>query len=142
MSWVSFVSDVYFIALRGAPSLDPDELRRWLFRVTVNRCHLEHRRRTRSRKLFGQFAAWRALGATPAGREYLEQDEERRLIREALHRLPLEMRAVLVMRYSAEMDSTDIGRILELPGSTVRSHLKRARNALANELEKLGYDHE
>ena len=42
------LQDVYLAASEKSPGgLDAAELRRWLFRVAVNRCHLEHRRQTR-----------------------------------------------------------------------------------------------
>ena len=38
------LQDVYLTAWKKCPhSVDRGELRRWLFRVTINRCHLEHR---------------------------------------------------------------------------------------------------
>ncbi len=39
------LQDVYLVGLQKCPRVvGRDELRRWLFRVTVNRCNLEHRR--------------------------------------------------------------------------------------------------
>ena len=42
------LQDVFISARQSCPEkLNEDELRRWLFRVTANRCRLEHRRRKR-----------------------------------------------------------------------------------------------
>src|SRR4030095_5768155 len=57
------LQDVYLTALRHPPTIDTgSELTRWLFRVTANRCRLEHRQRGRWQRL------WRSLaGAWPGG---------------------------------------------------------------------------
>lgn len=138
------LQDVYLTALgKPPPATDRLGLRRWLVRVTVNRCNLEHRRRARWRN------AWRKL-ARPWGRAAWGRDpaaevgtkEERAMVRRALDRLEPPLRSVLVMRYFAELDSKEIGMILEMPGSTVRSHLRRARRQLALELRRAGYTDE
>jgi RNA polymerase sigma factor (sigma-70 family) len=49
------------------------------------------------------------------------------------------LRSVLVLRYFAELDSKEIGNILGLPDSTVRSRLRAARRKLAWELKRAGY---
>jgi len=48
-------------------------------------------------------------------------------------------RSVLVLRYFQGLDSKEIGRILDMPDSTVRSHLRVARKILADELKRAGY---
>jgi len=52
------------------------------------------------------------------------------LLQEGLRRLiaslPEKPRAVLVLRFGEDMDAEEIGRILEMPVSTVWSHLQRA----------------
>ncbi len=70
------------------------------------------------------------------------RSEERELVRRALQRLEPRLRSILVLRYFAELDSKEIGRVLELPGSTVRSHLRDARQQLALELKRAGYSHD
>ena len=52
------LQDVYLTAMKKRPPTDQaHELRRWLFRVAVNRCNLEHRRGAR----------WRAVLDTLTG---------------------------------------------------------------------------
>src|SRR4051812_35738726 len=47
------LQDVYLMAIHKPPGIvDRGELRRWLFSVTANRCHLEHRHRSRWRRLW------------------------------------------------------------------------------------------
>ena len=68
----------------------------------------------------------------------LEEDEQRQSMREALQRLAPDLRTVLVLRYFHDLDSKEIGRILELSDSTVRSRLRTARQRLATAFKKLG----
>jgi RNA polymerase sigma-70 factor, ECF subfamily len=137
------LQEVYLTAWQKAPAgLDGPDLRRWLFRVTANRCHLEHRRHARWQGVFRGLT--RLLGRSqeldPAQR--VGKDEETALVRRALERLDPPVRSILVLRYFTGLDSAEIGRILELPDSTVRSHLRAAREKLAVELRRAGYHHE
>ncbi len=138
------LQDVYLAAWRKLPpGVGPADLRRWLFRVAINRCHLEHRRASRWRRVV------QAMGRLRLSRQQISQDseaesslarqEEKELVRAALARLDPQVRAVLVLRYVAEFDSKEIGQVLDLPDSTVRSRLRSARQALADELKRGGY---
>jgi len=143
------LQDVYLTAWRKQPdALSRADLRRWLMKVTANRCHLEHRRRTRWHNAVSVFSrlmgrnqrdvhqgngrADRAVGG-------LEQQE---IVRRALGRLDPSLRSVLVLRYFAELDSKEIGRTLDLSDSTVRSRLRAARAQLASQLKRAGYSHD
>ncbi len=138
------LQDVYLTAWQKCP---PDTgragLRRWLLRVAVNRCRLEHRRRTRWRSVLqGLRRIWRgADGAADAG-TMASGNEERLLVRQALQGLEPQARSILVLRYFAELNSKEIGRVLQLPHSTVRSHLRAARQQLALEVKRAGYTHD
>jgi RNA polymerase sigma-70 factor, ECF subfamily len=132
------LQDVYLAVWQQPPAIeDPAELRRWLFRVTTNRCHLEHRRNARWRAVFRKLVHWwKDRGAPADAAETAEQDERRELVRAALARLDPRLRSILVLRYYADFDSRQIGEMLDLPDSTVRSHLRRARQMLAAELKR------
>jgi len=135
------VQDVYVSAIQaGVSGLEPSDLRAWLFRVTINRCRLEHRRRSRWRRAFGKLAAWMrpreeagTSDASPVDREALAA------VRAALEDLDEDLRVVLVLRYFLDMDSRQIGRTLALNDSTVRSRLRAGRLILADVLRKAGH---
>lgn len=138
------LQDVYLTAWEKAPpESSREELRRWLFTVTANRCKLEHRRQNRWQQVLSRLGQWRS-GCQPTLPEtdLVNRTEERELIRLALDRLPASLRSVLVLRYFSGFNSKEIGKILELPDSTVRSHLRTARNELAQALTQAGYTHE
>ena len=74
--------------------------------------------------------------------ESAAETEQQALVRKALTRMKPDLRSVLVLRYFAELDSKEIGKMLELPDATVRSRLRAARRELAEELKRAGYHHE
>jgi RNA polymerase sigma-70 factor (ECF subfamily) len=135
------LQEVYLIAWQKQPqAADRIGLRRWLYRVTTNRCHLEHRRRTRRRRFLHSLAKlWKGASEGGDAADAAARDEERELVRRALDGLKPPLRSVLVLRYFAQLDSKEIGRILELPDSTVRSRLRAARRQLAAALKQMGY---
>jgi RNA polymerase sigma-70 factor, ECF subfamily len=143
------LQDIYLAAWRKRPAgLNREELRRWLFKVTTNRCNLEHRRKKRWQVVLQGIAGlWRRDNrprSTGTGEpaEALCRQEEKLLIRRALQRLEPTMRSLLVLRYFAGFNSTEIGKMMELPESTVRTQLQAARRELALTLKQAGYEHE
>jgi RNA polymerase sigma-70 factor (ECF subfamily) len=142
------LQDVYLSAWqKQPPGLAPGELRRWLFRVALNRCNLEHRVQSRWQRLWRRWVGQSepggnhaALGSTVLDAACRQEDKE--LVRGALGRLEPKVRSILVLRYFAEFDSTEIAKILEMPDSTVRSHLRAGRQQLALELKRAGYQYD
>jgi len=137
------LQDVYLAAWQKAPAeAGPVELRRWLIRVAVNRCNLEQRQRSRWRTMWQGLAARWSRPDCDDGEAAASQAEERAMVRRALTRLAPQARSLLVLRYFAEFDSAEIGKILEQPDATVRGQLREARKKLAWELKRAGYRHE
>ena len=138
------LQDVYLAALRdsSANAKPADELRRWLFRVAINRCHLERRRRTSWRRVLTGMWNWKSSesgNVLDASRDCSKQ-QEKSLVRGALEKLHADLRTPLVLRYFCDLDSTEIGRVMQLPDSTVRSRLRAARRQLAACLTAAGYE--
>jgi RNA polymerase sigma-70 factor (sigma-E family) len=57
----------------------------------------------------------------------------------ALATLPVQQRAVLVLRYVDDLAVDEIARVLDLPAGTVKSRLSRGIDALRTQLETNGY---
>jgi RNA polymerase sigma-70 factor, ECF subfamily len=62
--------------------------------------------------------------------EQLEQKEVQEKVQECIGGLDRDQREVLVLRDIEEFSYDEIGRILKIPGGTVKSRLSRARGAL------------
>jgi RNA polymerase sigma factor (sigma-70 family) len=78
----------------------------------------------------------RDLGTTPS--EAVARDERERMMREAMHRIPLEQRLLLELAHWEGLSGREIAQALEIGENTVRSRLSRARAALREALERLG----
>ncbi len=138
------LQDVYLIAMQKGPRQpDPLSLRRWLFRVTINRCHLENRKRKLHRKILPKLAKWfHQKKQDPSVAQTIGNSEQHRAVHSALQALDESYKAPLVLKYFHGLNSSQIAEILEIPDSTVRSRLRRARAKLAAALRPEAYDHE
>lgn len=134
------LQDAYLAAMAAPERVWDDELRRrWLFRVAVNRCRLEQRRRRTWQGAWERLRrAWHESRATNHT-DRVDGADEREAVRAALERLPAELRTPLVLRYYCEFDATEIGGVLDLPPSTVRGQLRTGRLRLAAMLRQAGF---
>jgi len=69
--------------------------------------------------------------------QIVEQDQELRLLDQAIRRLPETLRTVLVLHVLGERSSAEMGELLDRPAGTVRYQLSQARKRLAEELRLL-----
>jgi RNA polymerase sigma-70 factor (ECF subfamily) len=115
---------------------DPQALRGWLLRITVNVCRQWRRggfgRRQRLvEPLPEEDAVPLALLAQDPG----ASDHAARLdLRAAINALDEDLRLIVVLRYYAEMDATEVGQALGIPPATVRTRLRRALHHLRDTL--------
>jgi RNA polymerase sigma-70 factor (ECF subfamily) len=63
-----------------------------------------------------------------------EQVDSNRNLQREIDRLPAHYRLILTLFHFSEMNYEEIGRALELPAGTVKSHLFRARQKLRERL--------
>ena len=112
----------------------------WLIRVTVNQCIVEHRRRKRfSRKAAEILRRGRDLeNGSARPDETAIKIEELETVREMLQGLDESLLSVMVLRYFDGMNSNEIGDVLSLNASTVRSRLREGRMILAKGLTERG----
>lgn len=66
----------------------------------------------------------------------IEGEQLAEMLAGAIRQMPRPYRAVLALRYDAEMSYEEIARALQLPINTVRTHLHRARSILREMMEK------
>jgi RNA polymerase sigma-70 factor (ECF subfamily) len=114
----------------------------WLIKVTVNRCLTEHRRRKRFRRQVSEILKRRSKAKAYPTRpdEKIIQTEELEIVRETLQELDNTLLMPLVLRYFCDMNSKEVGEILELKSSTVRSRLQEGRMILAKRLIERGIE--
>jgi RNA polymerase sigma-70 factor (sigma-E family) len=78
----------------------------------------------------------RRLGDSRVDRPLDESVAERDVVVQALRRLPLRQRAVLVLRYYDDLSELEAASILGLSVGTVKSHAARGLERLRTELEE------
>jgi RNA polymerase sigma-70 factor, ECF subfamily len=117
----------------------------WLFKVATNAFRKRLRLGTADKRT-GQEVSLeadadddRALkervpASGPVPGEGALQKERARLLREAIERLPEQMRKCLILRVYHEMKYREIGTVLRLSPETVKVHLFQARKRLQAEL--------
>lgn len=114
--------------------------RRWLIRVTTNECVTEHRRMGRFRRYAVSIVERRCRPAARSPLESAVSSEQVEAVRQVLRDLDDELLKPLVLKYFCDLSSAEIGATLEMPGSTVRSLLRKGRLALARALMKRGIE--
>ena len=121
------VDEAVYQALRALKKLrQPELLETWLTRILINTCHKELRRRRRvtREESLPDSAGPDAYDGLP--------------LREAIRRLPEELRTVVILRYFAGYTLEETAQSLELPRGTVSTRQRRALQLLRLELGEEG----
>ncbi|HUG91604.1 MAG TPA: sigma-70 family RNA polymerase sigma factor [Planctomycetaceae bacterium] len=120
----------------GAPIRD---LRAWLLRVGRNWLRDVARRQRVAARPVGFLEETVGPDADPA--DIAEQNETRQRVREALAKLKIEDREVLVLRYGLSWSSQRIAEVLESTAAAIDMRLSRARRRLAEILDDTEQGH-
>ncbi|HEV3339579.1 MAG TPA: sigma-70 family RNA polymerase sigma factor [Pirellulales bacterium] len=134
------LQNVYLAASQAASGpMDDEGRRRWLFRIAINRCRLEQRRKRRWQTVWERVHRVWTEYVGGRGVDTAAESEEHGALRLAVQRLPPELRNPIVLRYYCDLNSTEIGQVLGLPAATVRGQLSIARRRLADALREAGF---
>ena len=111
----------------------------WAYRVTVNACldELRRRRRRAAPGLPGEEEGDYALGAVVGAGRGASQSPEKAVVDRldvdaALARVTPDFRAAVVLRDLCGLEYSEIAEILDIPLGTVRSRIARGRAAVAD----------
>lgn len=135
--------EVLLRARRAWSSYDPSRpFSPWILRIATNACFDELRRKGRERRFFEPLdpadevvASSRSDDDSPLN--VLLRDEERRAVRAAIDELPARERALLSLRYEAELSYQDIAEATGLPPNHVGVLIHRAKKQLRATLAEL-----
>ena len=121
------VDEAVYQALRALKKLrQPAFFDTWLTRILLNECHKELRRRK-------QLAPEEALPETAGSDAY-----DGLPLKEAVRRLPEDLRAVIILRFFAGLSQAETAAALEVPQGTVATRQRRALQLLRLELGEEG----
>ena len=115
---------------RGDSSFDS-----WLYRLVLNTCIDQHRRRRRWLPFLDDFIDVFRSPAPSALQDVL-CGETRDHVQRAVAKLPADLRAVVILRYTEGLPYDAIAEITGCPEGTVASRLNRAHKLLERRLAK------
>ena len=137
------VSQRTFIAMyRNISKLDdPDKFKSWLYRIVTNFCHEEERKRVRNKVVpftisgKNDSEARQVEGTETTDHQFdpersYQRKELSAMIMEALGDLNNEQRIIVIMKEYEGLKIWEIGEILNIPESTVKTRLYTALNQL------------
>ncbi|MGI5173531.1 RNA polymerase sigma factor [Treponema sp. OMZ 840] len=110
------------------PSLD--DAKYWLIRVVKNASLNYAKRKTRERKAYER-ALKEDRRQTDSGETELLKAETMKKTKEALNKLPVNLKMVLILKEYAELNYKEIGRVLGITEGNVKVRVFRAREQLA-----------
>lgn len=137
------LQDVFIKAFRNLKSYDTSrKFSSWIYRIAHNEAvnHIK-------RKSLKRFIPLESITSTKDKLEASSPEENPQMswirketskeVDEAIKRLPLKYRQVLVLRYYSDKSYEEISEILDKPINTVGTLIKRAKNKLSAELVRL-----
>lgn len=125
-----------YISLPNLRTGEP--LKAWLFQVARNRCLDELRR-----KRVIHFSELQTPSEddelsplaiipdnSPLPEDVAERHDLQEILQEAIASLPPKFRAVVLLRYTAQLSFSEIGRALQMPEATAKTYFQRAKPLL------------
>src|SRR5258707_4467025 len=113
-----------------------EPLKAWLFQVARNRCVDELRRKRAihfselERDEEDQSLVETMQDRCPLPDEVIERREVQDTLLKAIGALPPKFRAVVLLRYAAQLSYAEIGRVLTMPAATAKTYFQRAKPLL------------
>lgn len=133
------VQETYMMAFNKFHQLkDPSRCKPWLLRILRNN-FLKNCQKTKSQQQLQESEYIEFLKQqirTKDAEKLLFKESSDRIVKEAIDKLPVKYREVLVLYYMDEMLYKDIAETLDIPIGTVMSRLTRAREGLKSSLLK------
>jgi RNA polymerase sigma factor (sigma-70 family) len=125
------VQDAYLRALKGFEGFRGGDGRAWLLRIVRNTCYtwLQENRVQEFTTAFDEEVHATEDGSTNPESSLL-RSADKQFLKEALEKLPLEFREVIVLRELEGMSYKEIAELAGIPVGTVMSRLARARERL------------
>ncbi len=136
------VQDALTKALKNANQLrDPALFNGWLFSILAN-CWRDHFRKHKDMEDIDEYDDIEKLSACGCVNAFTPEDEHAQTqvvsrVRDAVARLPVGQRQVLMLVDLEEFSYTEVANVLSIPIGTVMSRLCRARQALKSMLQEL-----
>jgi RNA polymerase sigma-70 factor (ECF subfamily) len=112
-----------------------DEAKYWLIRVTKNLAINVVKRKSREQAMVDKIKKTPKVPVSN-GEDELIDSETRTLVREAVEKLPVKLKAVLVLKEYADLNYRQIAGILRISESNVKVRVHRARKIMESMLDR------
>ncbi len=118
-------------------SIPPGEQSKyWLIRVVKNLAYNHEKRKGREKDAYQRHYHEPRAELVNQGEAGLMEDESRKLVQEALLKLPYKMRVVLTLKEYGNLNYKQIGEILNISEGNVKIRVFRARQKLSEILDR------
>lgn len=116
----------------------PEVYKTWIYRITVNKCYDQLRKRKRNPEIIADDSVWALISnkVYEAPSSELENSETSRIIGLLTNRLSPKQKAVFVLSELEEMSSDEISEITGMSKSGIKSNLHYARKSISEMVEK------
>ncbi|MEZ7171797.1 sigma-70 family RNA polymerase sigma factor [Sporosarcina sp. OR05] len=134
------VQDVFFTCYKKRRHvLELNSIEAWLYRVTVNRCK-DVLRTSWVKKVIvnNELFLTQKSGQPSPEHEAVAKSEDERLARLVLE-LPIKYKEVILLFYYEDLSVEEISYVLKSNPNTVKTRLKRGREALQKSIERSGF---
>jgi RNA polymerase sigma factor (sigma-70 family) len=111
--------------------------RAFLFGIARNVLYEHIRGRIRDRRIEPDFNESSVADLSPGTQTLASRRAERRLLVQALQRIPLELQLLVELYYWEELGMAELAEVLGVPEGTVKSRLFRARRLLREAMERV-----
>jgi RNA polymerase sigma-70 factor (ECF subfamily) len=122
--------DVFLQFYRQIDQIESRAHATWWLRRAICHRSIDEMRKRKFRPRIGLDDIPEPAGCSTEGDPFLQGQ-----IRKLIEALPEKARMVVLLRYQEDLDPTEISEMLEMPISTVKSHLHRSLTALRKELK-------
>jgi RNA polymerase sigma-70 factor, ECF subfamily len=128
--------DVFLKAFRSLGSFKQDaSLYTWLYRIGVNTC-LDYKKKSRPESLEDESFVEDLPSSAPSPEQHYQSKEIGQAIQRALQKLPVDLRATIILKEIEELSYEEIAETLRISIGTVKSRISRARDELRRLLQK------
>lgn len=121
---------------------DTQKFSTWIYRIATNLCIDQLRKRKQVYSLDAESTDYEGLDGysmIPSDNRTPESEliisETQSIIHQAIDQLPPKYKSVMVLRYIQELSLQEVGDILEMPVTTVKTRVHRGREYLRKKLE-------
>ncbi len=128
------IQATFLACFEGLGRMRSTNFRSYLFAIACNLLRKHYRGKSRDRTDFGSISVY---DLDPSPSSVMAANQQQRQLLEALRRIPLELQIILELFYWESLTAAHIAEVLEIPVGTVKTRIRRARQLLHEQMQKL-----